>query len=153
MIVFDLKCPTGHVFESWFASSDAYAEQKQGGLIACPICGATDIEKALMAPNIATKGNRRSDPVPQPEGEGSEPSPQAVKQAMAALAEMQKKALENSQRVGSAFADRARAMDSGDEDHAPIHGQATIEQARDLIDEGVPVAPLPFPVVPPAARN
>ncbi|GGO93595.1 DUF1178 family protein [Stakelama pacifica] len=153
MIVFDLKCGTGHVFESWFASSEAYAEQQQSGLIACPLCGDSSVEKAVMAPNIAAKGNRRENLPAAPKQEGEAPPPEAVKQALAMLAEAQKKALEKSQWVGTAFTDRARAMHSGEEAAAPIHGQATIEQARALIDEGVEVAPLPFPVVPPSARN
>ncbi|MBW4329604.1 DUF1178 family protein [Stakelama sp. CBK3Z-3] len=153
MIVFDLKCGAGHVFESWFASSSAYAEQKADGLIRCPICGDASVEKALMAPNIATKGNRRELTAAQPPAEKGEAMPEAVKQAMAALAQAQQKALEGSQWVGSAFTERARAMHHGEEDRAAIHGEATIEQARELLDDGIAVAPLPFPVVPPSARN
>ena len=73
--------------------------------------------------------------------------------ALAALAQKQAKALENSQWVGKSFATRARAMHDGEEDHAPIHGQATPEEAREMIEDGLPIAPLPFPVVPPEARN
>ena len=64
MIVFDLRCGTGHVFESWFGSSVAYEEQRAGGMIACPICGDTGVAKAVMAPNVGAKGNRRSDAAP-----------------------------------------------------------------------------------------
>jgi hypothetical protein len=72
---------------------------------------------------------------------------------MAAIAQAQAKMLESSEWVGVAFADRARAMHNGDEDHAPIHGQATPEQAKGLIEDGVEIAPLLLPIVPPEARN
>ena len=146
MIVFDLKCGGGHVFEAWFGSSTDYESQRERALIACPMCGDSAIDKAVMAPNVAAKGNRRSDAVPAP----GKPDP---KQVMAALAEAQAKMLEGSKWVGVAFADKARAMHLGEEAHAPIHGQASADEARALIEEGVAVAPLPLPVVPPEQRN
>ena len=141
MIVFDLKCAAGHVFEAWFGSSAAFEEQRVGGLLACPLCGDSDVAKAVMAPAVSAKGNSRP------------ADPQAVKAAMQALAAMQAKALEGSTWVGGAFADRARAMHDGEEPRAVIHGRATPEQAKSLVDDGVPVAPLPFPVPPPDAVN
>ena len=146
MIVFDLKCGGGHVFEAWFGSSADYESQRGRSLIACPVCGDSAIDKAVMAPNVAAKGNRRSDAVPAL----GKPDP---KQLMAALAEAQAKMLEGSKWVGVAFADKARAMHLGEEAHAPIHGQASAEEAKALIEEGVAVAPLPLPVVPPEQRN
>lgn len=143
MIVFDLKCGTGHVFEAWFANSTAFADQRAAGQVACPLCGDTGVDKAVMAPAVPAKGNRRADP----------PSPHAVKAFIAKVAADQAKALENSTWVGSAFPDRARAMHAGEETHAVIHGQATIAEAKALADEGVPVAPLPLPVVPPEIKN
>jgi hypothetical protein len=153
VIVFDLKCAGGHVFEAWFGSSAAYEEQRAGGLVACPLCGASDVTKAVMAPNIGAKGNARSGSTAPVEASASEPSPEAIKGAIAAIAAVQAKMLEGSEWVGVAFTDRARAMHAGDEDPAPIHGQATLAQARELIEDGVAVAPLPLPVIPPAARN
>ncbi len=140
MIVFDLKCGAGHVFESWFGSSAGYEDQRTRGLIACPMCGDTDVAKAVMAPNVAAKGNQA-------------PSPDVVKAAMAAIAEAQSRALEKSEWVGVRFAEKARAMHEGTEPNALIHGQATRDEAKALIDDGVPVAPLLVPVVPPEARN
>nr|WP_218625043.1 DUF1178 family protein [Sphingomonas sp. dw_22] len=137
-----MKCGTGHVFEAWFGSSDAYETQRAGGLIQCPMCGDGDVGKAVMAPNVAAKGNQ-SAPV----------APQAVKAAMAAIAEMQTKMLEKSQWVGTAFADKARAMHLGETPQAPIHGQTTADEAQALVEEGVPVAPLLVPIVPPEACN
>jgi len=142
MIVFDLKCGGAHVFEAWFGSSSDYDDQRARGLVSCPMCGDGTVEKAVMAPNVAAKGNRQA-----------EVTPAAVKAAMATLAKAQQQALANSEWVGTAFASRARAMHSGEEDHAPIHGQASIEEAKALVEDGVPVAPLPFPVVPPEACN
>jgi hypothetical protein len=147
MIVFDLRCTHDHVFEAWFGSSEAFEDQRARGLLACPICGDGAIGKAVMAPNIATKGNA------QASAPNEAPNPIAMKAAMRALAEAQRKALEKSEWVGGAFADRARAMHVGDADPAPIHGQATMGEARALADEGVLVAPLPFPIVPPDALN
>lgn len=153
MIVFDLKCGHDHVFEAWFGSSTAYEAQRADGMIACPICGDSDIGKAVMAPNVGAKGNQRSEVAAPAKADRQPPSPAAVKAAMAALAEAQTRMLEGSQWVGYSFADRARAMHSGEEDTAPIHGQATVQQAKELIDDGIAVAPLPFPIVPPEACN
>ncbi|MBO9623624.1 MAG: DUF1178 family protein [Sphingomonas sp.] len=152
MIVFDLKCGGGHVFEAWFGSSAAYEAQRESGLVACPICGNAEVTKAVMAPNVALKGNQRATPPSAPTS-GEAPPPEAVKAAMAAIAAMQAKMLEKSTWVGTAFADKARAMHLGEETVTQIHGQTTPEQAQELIDEGVPVAPLLVPVVPPESRN
>ncbi|MFV0623533.1 DUF1178 family protein [Sphingomonas sp. ac-8] len=146
MIVFDLRCDGGHVFESWFGSSADYADQKARGLVRCPMCDSGAVEKAVMAPNVAAKGNQRA-------AAPTQPAPDRMKAALAALAQAQAKALEGSEWVGTGFADRARAMHLGEETSAPIHGQASLQEARALVEEGVPVAPLPLPVVPPGARN
>ncbi len=142
MIVFDLKCGGGHVFEAWFASSGAYEDQRGAGQVRCPVCDDGDVAKAVMAPAVGAKGNR-----------GAAPTPAAIKTAMQALAAQQAKVLESSQWVGTAFADRARAMHLGEEKQATIHGQASLAEAKALVDEGVPVAPLPLPVVPPRTTN
>ena len=154
MIVFDLRCTAGHVFEAWFGSTAGYEEQRAGGLVACPICGDSRVEKAVMAPNVAAKGNR-SVPVARESADSAPAAPDAeqAKALLARLAQLQSRLLEGSQWVGTAFADRARAMHSGEAEEAPIHGQTSIEEARELAEEGVPVAPLLFPVVPPEAAN
>ncbi|AJP72462.1 DUF1178 family protein [Sphingomonas hengshuiensis] len=153
MIVFDLKCGTGHVFEAWFGSSIAYEEQRAAGLVTCPLCGDGGVMKAVMAPNIAAKGNRAPSLPASAAPTGEAPGPEAVKAALAAVAAIQAKMLETSQWVGTGFADKARSMHLGEEAPAPIHGQATREQAQELIEEGVPIAPLLVPVVPPETRN
>ena len=138
MIVFDLKCGQGHVFEAWFASGAAFEEQAAAGQVRCPLCDDAHVGKAVMAPSIPAKANTR---------------PADVKSAMRALAAVQAKALKGSEWVGSAFPERARAMHAGDEAHAPIHGQASLAEAKALVDEGVAVAPLPLPVTPPERLN
>ncbi|MES2754454.1 MAG: DUF1178 family protein [Pseudomonadota bacterium] len=143
MIVFDLKCGAGHVFEAWFGSSADYDDQQARGLVGCPLCGDGAIEKAVMAPRVAAKGNAGDDA----------PTPAAMKAAMRALAKAQGDALAKSTWVGRDFATQARAMHDGERDHAPIHGQATRAEAKSLADDGVAVAPLPFPVVPPEQSN
>ncbi len=143
MIVFDLKCGGGHVFEAWFGSSDAYESQRNAGQVQCPVCNDGDVTKAVMAPAISPKTNSKP----------SSPSPNALKAAMKMLAARQAKALESSEWVGTAFADRARAMHFGEEKQATIHGQASLAEAKALVEEGVPVAPLPLPVVPPEKTN
>lgn len=145
MIVYDLRCTTGHVFEAWFGSSRDYEDQRARGLLECPLCGDREIGKAVMAPNVPAKGNTKIEARP--------PDPATVKAALAALAAAQRKALDGSTWVGTGFATKARAMHDGEIDHAPIHGQASAAEARDLIEEGIPVAPLLFPVEPPETRN
>jgi hypothetical protein len=163
MIVFDLRCGGGHVFEAWFGSSVAYEAQVAAGQLACPLCADTRIAKAVMAPNIPAKGNQRVAAAatvardaasrPAPAAAPVAPDPAMIKQALTMLAAAQAKALEGSQWVGGNFATRARAMHHGEVATAPIHGQASLAEARALADEGVPIAALPLPVVPPDTAN
>ncbi len=143
MIVFDLKCRAEHVFEAWFASSGAYEEQRIAGQVRCPLCNDGDVTKAVMSPAISGKGNRKPDA----------PTPGAIKSMMKLLATKQAEALKSSEWVGTAFADRARAMHLGEEKPATIHGQASVAEAKALVEEGVPIAPLPLPVGPPEKLN
>jgi len=132
MIVFDLQCGGGcGIFEAWFRSSADYDEQSAGGLVQCPVCQSDDVAKAPMAPRVPRKGTN----------------------PLATLAAIQAELLKDSQWVGDKFADTARAMHSGEIDPAPVHGNATLDQAKSLVDEGVPVAPLPLPVTPPSQVN
>jgi hypothetical protein len=163
MIVFDLECRAGgHRFEGWFGSSDDFAMQQQRGYVACPECGSADVAKAPMAAKLARKGNQlpsvpamasgaAKTPAPQPMTKGAMP-PEAM-QMMRALAAMQAEALKDSRWVGDKFAEASRAMHYGERDIETIHGQATMEEAQALHDEGIEVAPLPFPVAPPSEAN
>lgn len=154
MIVYDLSCDGGHRFEGWFGSSDDYAEQRELGLVACPQCGSDAVDKAPMAPAVPRKGNR----LPVVAGEPKQamthgPMPPEVAEALQKLAEAQAKALKDSKWVGDRFAEQSRAMHYGERPSETIHGQATPDEALALLEEGVPVAPLPFPVAPPEDLN
>ena len=170
MIVFDLECrPQGHRFEGWFGSSSDFASQQARGLLACPECGAADVVKAPMAAKLARKGNQlpsvpssvpaaasRAQEAPQPpapQAVANTPMPAEAVQLMQALHTMQTEALKQSRWVGGNFAEQSRAMHYGEREVETIHGQATIEEARALHEEGIEVMPLPFPVAPPGETN
>lgn len=141
MIVFDLKCaPRGHVFEGWFASGADYESQQARGLVSCPICGAAEVAKAPMAPAVAAKGNAAPDPV-------------TMKKVLAEMARLQRRLLERSEHVGDRFVDEARAIHLGEAEARAIHGRASPADAKALVEEGIPVAPLPFPVLEPGEEN
>ena len=154
MIVFDLSCEAGHRFEGWFGSSQDFASQRKRGLVTCPACGSAAVDKAPMAPAVPRKGNRQVLPR-QPERQAMTrgPMPPEVADALQKLAEAQSRALKDSKWVGDAFADQSRAMHYGERDPETIHGQATQDEAVALFEEGIPVAPLPFPVAPPEDLN
>jgi hypothetical protein len=157
MIVFDLKCTHGHVFEAWFRASADFDDQAARGMIACPLCADTGIVKAMMAPNVGSKGNRSGaaattgDRVSLPTPDAHAPANPAA--LLAHILAMQADALRHSTWVGRRFAAEARAMDAGDTDVAPIHGQATPAEARALADDGIVVMPLLIPIVPPELQN
>lgn len=152
MIVFDLSCSSGHRFEGWFGSSEEFASQVERGLVSCPQCNCAEISKAPMAPAVPAKNNSRSETGKQTQMTRGD-MPAEVKQALKALAEAQAKALEKSTWVGSEFTDKARSMHYGEVDEAPIHGQASKEEAEEMLAEGIAVAPLLFPVAPPEELN
>ncbi len=154
MIVFDLSCTEGHRFEGWFGSSNDFEDQRARGLLACPTCGAAQVTKAPMAPSVPAKGNSRQEVLP-PESRpmANTPMPPELQKAMAALAKVQAEVLKNSTWVGDRFAEETRKIHYGERDDAPIHGQASLAEAKALIEEGVPVAPLPFPIAPPEKLN
>lgn len=155
MIRYALRCERGHEFDSWFQSSSAYDSQHKRGLIACPICETTKVDKAIMAPRIVGKGKAK--PEPQPAAIPADAaqtstmvmSPQE-RELVSKLRELRDHVLKNADDVGKKFPDEARKMHYGDIEHRAIYGEATAEEARELIDEGVEVAPLP---VLPGDRN
>lgn len=160
MIVFDLQCsPAGHRFEGWFGSSQDYDDQQARGLVSCPSCGSAEVAKAVMAPNVGRKGNQMpvpvtSAPAPAPaQPVANAPLPPEAVAMLKAVAAMQAEAIKTSTWVGEKFADDARAMHYGEKDAAAIHGRATLDEARELMEEGIPVAPLLIPVVPPEEAN
>lgn len=151
MIIFDLRCaPQGHVFEAWFGSTDDYEDQRRRGLVQCPICGAGEVDKAPMAPRVGAKGS------PSSAGAAEDyftSEPEAVKAMLSALASAQREMLRKSEHVGDRFAQEARAIHFGDAAVRAIHGRATRAEAETLLEEGIPVAPLPFAVQEPGTEN
>jgi hypothetical protein len=150
MIVYDLRCDAGHRFEGWFGSSADYARQHEGGLVECPECGSAAVGKAPMAPAVPRKGNSQVG-TKQPVAGGALP-PEAVA-ALHKIAELQAEALKSSTWVGSAFAERSRAIHYGEREPEAIHGQASADEARELVEEGITIAPILFPIAAPDELN
>lgn len=138
MIQYSLKCAEGHLFDSWFQSAAAFDKLAAAGMLQCAICGSSKVEKALMAPRV--QPGREVEPAAAPERPLSAPGT-AVEQA---LAELKRKIEASSEYVGMNFAAEARAMHEGDAPERPIYGEAKADEARALIEDGVPVTPLPF---------
>lgn len=165
MIRYTLKCSENHAFESWFRSADDFDGQKARGLVGCPVCGCADVQKSLMAPPVTTSRRKAAAPAPGPQtpsetqSDLSEPpapnqAPQASEPAQTTpaddqetakkIAEMRKHVEQNSDYVGSDFAAEARKMHEGDAEARSIYGEAKLDEAKALIEDGVPVVPLPF---------
>ena len=151
MIRYNLRCERGHAFESWFQSSQAYETQEKRKLVNCPSCGSAKVERAIMAPQIVSKKSRdRAAPAP-PAAEATTPASPASTPLMMAqerelrakLRELRDHIVKNADNVGERFPNEARKMHYGDIEHRPIYGEASPEEARSLIDEGVEVSPLP----------
>ena len=145
MIKYTLKCDSGHRFDSWFANASAYDSLRASGHVACASCGSTQIDNAIMAPRVAT--SRMAPVVPAEDApaevppEGAAPDPSEVE---AALRSMRAEVEKNATYVGGNFAREARDMHLGDAPDRPIWGEANAREAKALIEDGVPVAPLPF---------
>jgi hypothetical protein len=158
MIVYDLNCSGGHRFEGWFGSSIDYEDQLGRGLVECPHCGCSEVSKAPMAPAVPAKGNTRAEATRYSETEmpsqvANVPMPPEMRQTFEKIVRAQAEALKQSTWVGDKFAEKSRAMHYGEEDTAPIHGQASLNEAKALAEEGVPIAPVLFPVAPPDKLN
>jgi hypothetical protein len=149
MIHYHLRCERGHAFESWFQSSSAYEAQEKRELVNCPICGSAKVERAIMAPQIVTKKGRESAaPAPAAATDVTAPASTPLLMAQerelrAKLKELRDHIVKNADNVGERFPNEARKMHYGDIEHRPIYGEASPDEARALIDEGVDVAPLP----------
>jgi len=153
MIKYMLACDQRHQFESWFSDSLAYEQQAKRGLVECPHCGSIKVEKALMAPSISTSKRKARNSI-MDQAATPEPTPQQEAQPVALLDEKQRavremirdlhaKISENSVDVGASFVDQARKMHDGEMPTRAIRGEATLAQAKELWDEGVPVMPVP----------
>ena len=137
MIRFSLACHNEHSFDGWFRNSEDFEKQKKRGLIACPDCGSTGVEKALMAPSVST-GRKREKVALAMDAE--------QKKALAQLKALSEKLRENADYVGDKFAEEARKIHFGETDPRGIYGEATPEEAKGLAEDGVEFMPLPvFP--------
>ena len=149
MIRYSLRCERGHGFESWFQSSSAYDSQVKRKLVTCPACGSAKVEKAIMAPQIVSKKGRDSTaPVPAAPADVTAPASTPLMMAQerelrAKLKELRDHIVKNADNVGERFPNEARKMHYGDIEHRPIYGEASPDEARSLIEEGVEVSPLP----------
>jgi hypothetical protein len=166
MILYDLNCAKGHVFESWFQNSAAFDKQKKRGLVACPVCGSTKVEKAIMAPRLAradagalAKAAEAVEPKPQlPAPAPAMPPmpPVAAGKANVAMTSPQERELrqklkelrdhvtKNASYVGTRFPEEARKMHYGEIEHRSIYGEASPEEAKALDEEGIEFHPLPI---------
>ncbi len=185
MIIFDLICNEGHIFEGWFSSSIDFEDQKENGLLSCPSCGSNAVGKSVMAPNLGLKANQKSpqsQKTPQPLEGGKQSLEPVVQKAniaktddhdgdkqltnttsqlsevmeqkmVQALSKLQDKVLQNSDWVGGKFAQEARAIHYGETEKRQIHGHATENEASELSEEGIDIAALPMPYIPPDMKN
>jgi len=136
MIQYSLKCENDHSFDSWFASADAYDKLADNGMVSCAVCGSTKVSKAIMAPRVRTTKGK--------EAPAAQTLPTEKSAAEQAMAEMRAKVEQNSEYVGTNFATEARSMHLGDAPERAIYGEAKPEEAKSLIEDGIPVTPLPF---------
>ena len=136
MIKYRLICDQEHEFDGWFADSAAFETQKKDGLLTCAVCGSQNIGKAIMAPAVPRKGNRQADEA------------QNIRHMMQKVSAHVD---ENFDYVGADFAEEARKIHYGERDARDIYGETSLDDAKELLEEGVPVAPLPG--LPPKAKN
>lgn len=139
MIRYSLVCAKGHEFEAWFASSNAYDTQLAHGHLSCAVCGSSKVEKMLMAPAISRKSKSTGDMPVSDKGEALK----AARELAAFMERIRSHVEANAEYVGDRFAEEARAIHNKESEIREIYGEATLEEARDLIEEGVAVAPIP----------
>jgi hypothetical protein len=150
MIKYALVCDASHDFESWFPGSESYEEQARRGFVECPFCQSTKVSKAIMAPNVA----RKDRDAPANDTAAALPAAPAAPQPVALLDEKQQhlrsmmrelheKIIATSDDVGDSFPEEARKMHDGETPARSIRGKASFEEARSLLDEGIPVLPIP----------
>ena len=129
MIRYTLACDKDHRFDSWFQSSEAFDALKTAGHLLCSVCGSSAVDRTLMAPTVRSEKAALSTPISDAEKE---------------LASLRKRVEDNSDYVGLSFAAEARKMHDGDSPERAIYGEAKLEDAKKLVEDGIPVAPLPF---------
>lgn len=159
MILFDIKCSGGHVFEAWFQNNDAFENQIENDLVECPLCGCTKISKSLMAPNISAKETSKNIELDTSFEDNSkvmvsahsnptnEVSSEDVKRALEhmhnTMAKFRQQVEKSCEYVGTDFAEEARKIHYGDSEKRGIYGETTIRETEELIEEGIDVLPVP----------
>jgi hypothetical protein len=139
MIRYDLVCDKGHEFDGWFSNSDAYDTQAKRGMVSCTTCNTNKIQKQLMAPGIPAKSNRKPDRQAMTAG----PVDPRMAEMMNMMREYKKHVEATSENVGSNFAEEARKMHFNEKAKRGIYGEATRDEAVELLEEGIEIQPLP----------
>jgi hypothetical protein len=143
MIRYDLICEKGHEFDAWFSDSAAYDKQRKRGFVECSVCGSIRIEKQLMRPSIGAKSNQKSEASKPSKPMVAGPIDPRMQQMMSMMREFRAHVEKNAENVGDKFADEARKIHYKESEERGIYGNATADEARDLIEEGIEVHPLP----------
>ncbi|WP_306119512.1 MULTISPECIES: DUF1178 family protein [unclassified Roseitalea] len=135
---FTLHCDNAHDFEAWFRSNDDYETQARRGFVECPVCGSNQVQKALMAPAIATgrAKDERKQAIMVAAGKAMQ------RELMQKMREITRQVKDNADNVGARFPEEARKMHYGETDAKPIYGTATTDEVESLVDEGVEIMPL-----------
>jgi hypothetical protein len=145
MIQYTLKCDQGHSFDSWFKSSDAFDTLALSGHLICAVCGSSDVGKAVMSPRVSTDKEKSRRPHPVAAKQDQRLVAMAADEELRrAIAELRERVERDSDYVGERFAQEARSMHLGDTPDRSIYGQATADEVRSLLTDGVPILPLPF---------
>jgi hypothetical protein len=138
MIRYSLKCGAGHGFDSWFKNAEAFSVLRAAGQVSCPVCGSAEVDKELMAP--AVRPARKAEAAAPVRPNLSAPASDLEEK----IAALRRQIEENSEYVGMNFAAEARRIHTGEAEERAIHGEAKPDEARAMIEDGLPVAPLPF---------
>ena len=133
MIRYTLNCKNGHQFDSWFSNSDSFEKLRKKGLLECAICSSKEVEKSLMAPKITSSSDKKTETLISAQSD--------LEKEIKALKHKIKRTATD---VGENFSSEARAMHYGEKEEKPIIGKATMDEAKDLAEEGVPFIPLPW---------
>ena len=144
MIQYSLKCEKDHSFNSWFQSASAFEKLQSAGMVTCAICGSAKVKKSVMAPRVSTSRAKAPSVDETPEAAPVPSLSEPGSPAEQAIAEMRKQVEKNSTYVGNDFAAEARAMHEGEAPERQIHGEAKPAEAKKLVEDGIPVVPLPF---------
>lgn len=154
MIRYTLTCPEKHEFEVWFSGADGFESQRAEGLLSCPVCGSTQVDRALMAPAVSTSRRKEARARPPAESGGEDAAAMKVaanlpdkspvkKEMLEALRRLRRHVTDNADYVGDKFAEEARKIHYEETEKRGIYGEATKEEARSLKEEGIEFHPLP----------